>query len=159
MSGLESLKPFRLQNPKNIIFCYINMNSVRNKFGSLWSLISSHVDILSIAKTKLDYSLPNAQFLILNFHQLFRLDINKNSGGLLVFVRSSVPARMLSDYRLPPDIQALAFEINLTKEKWLFVSVSKPSSLNNQYFCHSYMNFSIFIQAFMTRRLFLVISI
>ena len=32
-----------------------------NKFGSLCSLISSHVDILSIAETKLDYSfIPNA---------------------------------------------------------------------------------------------------
>ena len=44
---------------------------------------------------------------------------------------------MLSNYRLPPDIQAIPFEINLRKEKWLFVSVYKPPSLNNQYFCDS----------------------
>ena len=85
MSGLDSLKFIRLQNPKNIIFSYININSIRNKFGSLCSLISPQVDILSIAETKLDYSFPNAQFLIPNFHQSFRLDINRNSGGLLVF--------------------------------------------------------------------------
>ena len=54
-SDLDSLKTARLQNPKNIIFFYININSVRNKF------------ILSIAETKLDYSFPNAQFLIPHF--------------------------------------------------------------------------------------------
>ena len=100
-------------------------------------MILSHVDIFSIAETKLDYSFPNVQFLIPNFHQPFCLDINRNNGGLLVFVRSSFPARMLSNYRLPPDIQAIPFEINLRKEKWLFVSVYKPPSLNNQYFCDS----------------------
>ena len=44
---------------------------------------------------------------------------------------------MLSDYRLPPDIQAVLLEINLRKEKWLFVSAYKPPSLNSQYFCDS----------------------
>ena len=137
MSGLDTLKAARLQNPKNIIFSHIHINSVHNKFSSLCSLISSHVDILSIAETKLDYSFANAQFLIPNFHQPFPQDINRNSGGLLVFVRSSIPARMLSNYRLPPDIQAIPFEINLRKEKWLFVSVYKPPSLNNHFFCDS----------------------
>ena len=101
MYGLDSLKAVHLQNPKNIIFSYININSIRNIFGSLCSLISSHVDILSIAETKLDYSFPNAQFLIPIFHQPFLMDIN------------------------------------LRKEKWLLVSVYKPPSLNNQYFCDS----------------------
>ena len=136
-SGMDSFKVVRLQNPKNINFSYIHINSIRNKFRSLCSLISSHVDILSIAETKLDYSFPNAQFLIPNFCQPFRLGISRNSGGLLVFVRSSIPARMLSNYRLPSDIQAIPFEINLRKEKWLFISVYKPPSLNNQYFCDS----------------------
>ena len=134
MSVLDSSKAVRLQNPKNIIFSYININSIRNKFGSLCSLTLSRVDILSIAETKLDYLFPNAQFLIPNFHQPFRLDISRNSGGFLVSVRYSIPARMLSNYRLPPDIQAIPFEINLRKEKWLFRSVSKRPSLNNQYF-------------------------
>ena len=90
------------------------------------------------AETKLDNSFPNAQFLISNFHPLFRLDITRNSGGLVVFVRSSIPARMLCNYRLPPHIQPIPFEINLRKEKWLFVSVYNSPSLNNQYFCDSY---------------------
>ena len=44
---------------------------------------------------------------------------------------------MLSNYRLPRDIQAIPFEINLRKEKLLFVSVYKPTSRNNQHICDS----------------------
>ena len=143
-----------------MIFSCVNTNSIRNKFGSLCSLISSYVDILSIAETKLDYSILNAQFLIPNFHQQFPLDINRNSERLLVFVRSSIPARMLSDYRLPLIFQLyhlkfffffffLPFEINQRKEKWLTINI----------FVIPYLNFWIFIQVFTTISLFLVISI
>ena len=156
MSGLDSLSPVRLQNPKNIIFSYININSIRNKFGLIkfgvisCSLISSHVDILSIAETKLDYSFPNAQFLILNFHQPFRLDISRNSGGLLVFGRSSIPARMISNYRLPLDNQyfcdslsdLLDFYSSIYDNKVVFgdfnIEISHPVVL-------SFMNNEIFI--------------
>ena len=53
----------------------------------------------------------------------------------MVSVRSSIPTRMLFNYRLSPDTQAIPFEINLRKEKWSFVSVCKPPSHNNQYYC------------------------
>lgn len=88
-----------------------------------------------ITETKLDNSFPNAQFLIPNFDQPFYLDIG---GGLVVFVRSLILARMLSNYRLPPDIQSILFEISLKNEKRLFVSVYKSPSLNNQNFRDSY---------------------
>ena len=35
---------------------------------------------------------------------------------------------------MPIDIQIIPFEINLRKEKWLFVSIYKPPSQSNQYF-------------------------
>ena len=43
---------------------------------------------------------------------------------------------MFSNYRLPPDIQTIPFEISRRKEKWLSVSVNKPVSLNNHNFCN-----------------------
>ena len=93
---------------------------------------------LADCRNKLDYSFPNAQFVIPKLHQPFSLDISSKSGGLLFFfLRSSTPTRILSNYRLPLDIQALPFEINLRKEKWLFIRFYKPPSLNNQYFCDS----------------------
>ena len=64
-----------MKNPKNIIFSYINKNSIRNKFDNLCDLISKNVDILSVAETKLHASFPNSQFLIPGFHEPMRLDI------------------------------------------------------------------------------------
>ena len=44
----------RIKNSKNMIFSYIIINSIRNKFDNLCDLISKKVDILSVAETKLD---------------------------------------------------------------------------------------------------------
>ena len=98
------------------------------------SLISENVDILIVAETKLDSSFPTTQFVIPGFHHPFRLDINRRSGGLLVYVKGSIPARVLTSFSTPADTQIIVFEINLRKEKWLFVGIYKPPSLNSQYF-------------------------
>ena len=81
-------------------------------------MILEHVDILIVAETKQDTSFPTAQFLIQGFHKPFRLDVTANSRVLLVYVKGSLPARELQGYKLPFDIQAISFEINLGKERW-----------------------------------------
>ena len=131
MSHLGNL---RSKNPKNIIFSYININSIRNKFENLCDMVGNNVDVLSIAETKLDSSFPNAQFLLPAFQEPLRLDINHRSGVLLVYIKASLPSKILSKFKLPIDIQIIPFKINLRKEKWLFVSIYKPPSQSNQYF-------------------------
>ena len=69
------------------------MNSIRNKFDSPCRLMSLHANTSSTAKTRLDYSCLNVQFLIPSFHQPFHFDTNRISGGLLAFVRSLISAR------------------------------------------------------------------
>ena len=107
------MKKLRLKNPKNIIFSYLNINSVRNKFQNMSSLISENVDILIVAETKLDSSFPTTQFVIPGFHHPFRLDINRRSGGLLVYVKGSIPAltpaRVLTSFSTPADTQTIVF--------------------------------------------------
>ena len=128
------MEKLRLKNPKNIIFSYLNINSIRNKFQNMSSLISGNVDILIVAETKLDSFFPTTQFVIRGFHHPFQLDINRRSGGLLVYVKGSIPARVLTSFNTPADTQIIVSEINLRKEKWLFVAIYKPPSLNRQYF-------------------------
>ena len=127
------MKNVRLKNPKNIFFSYRNVNSFRNKFKNMSSLISENVDTLIIAETKLDSSFSVAHFLIQGIQHPFRLDINRQSGSL-VTVKGSIPARVLTSFSTPGDTQIIVFEINLRKEKWLFVGIYKPPSLNSQYF-------------------------
>ena len=133
-SNVSLLRNLRIKNPKNIIFSYININSVRNKFDNPCDFISKNEDILSVAETKLDHSFPNSQFLIPCFHEPMRLDITSTGGGMLVYIKSSLPSRIMSNFKLPENIQVIPFELNLRKEKWLFVSIYKPPLQSNNYF-------------------------
>ena len=48
------LKKVRLKNLKKVIIRNLNINSISGKFDQLKCLISNHVDILVLTKTKLD---------------------------------------------------------------------------------------------------------
>ena len=131
MSHLDNL---RSKNAGSIIFCYLNINYSRNKFENLCELVAGNVDILCIAETKLDPSFPNSQFLIPGFHKPLRMDVSSRRGGLLVSIKSSLPSKMLTKFKLSNNIQMIPFELNLRKNKWLFVSIYKPPLQKNQYF-------------------------
>ena len=46
-----------------VIFSYLNINSIRNKFGDLDKIVDGNIDILCRAETKSDESFPSNQFL------------------------------------------------------------------------------------------------
>ena len=70
------LKVLRLKNFNKLITAHLNINSLRNKFEFLISLIKDNIDILMISETKLDQSFPTNQFMINGFSIPFRLDPN-----------------------------------------------------------------------------------
>ena len=57
---------------------------------------------------------------MLGFHKPFQLDVTANSGGLLIYVKGTLPARELEAYNLQFDIQAIPFDIKLRKGKVVF---------------------------------------
>ena len=122
------------------IFSYLNVNSIRNKFENLCELVAGNADIICIAETKLDHSFPNSQFLIPGFHKLLRVDVNSQRGELLVYIKSPLPSKMLTKFKLPNNIQVIPFVLNLRKDKWLFDSIYKSPLQNNQHFVVSILN-------------------
>ena len=126
--GLKLLNSTKENKPNNHIISYININSIRNKLTLLTDLVTKHVDILAIAETKLDESFPVSQFLIEGFKKPYRLDKTRNSGGLLVYVRSHLPSRELKDFPCPETLQAIPIELTLKDRKWLIISVYNPYS-------------------------------
>ena len=54
-------------------------------------IVKDNIDILLISESKLDDSFPDNQFLIEGFGKPFRLDQNRNSGGIMLFIRSDIP--------------------------------------------------------------------
>ena len=99
------------------------MNSITNKFENLQEIIKQNADVLAVAETKIDASLQSTQIFLEGYRSLYRLDISHKSGGLLVYVKATIPFRQLSLLKFQFRIQALPFELNLRKEKWLVISI------------------------------------
>ena len=115
-NGLINL---RKNNCKNVIFSYLNINSIRNKLDDLRVVVAPNVDILCIGESKLDDTFKSGTLNLEGFSPPFRLDKSSKSGGILTYIRSSLPSRLISSYKLPDTIQAIPVEVNLRKEKWL----------------------------------------
>ena len=104
-----------------LIFVQININSVRNKFGLLFSLVSNNIDVLLISKIKIDDTFLVSRFCVAGYSVPFRLDCKGNGGGVMLYVKEHIPCRMLSKFTFEKEIEAFVIEINLRKVKWLLV--------------------------------------
>ena len=60
----ESLGSLKLRNVNRLIFVQININSIRNKFELLFSLVSNNIDVLLISEMKIDNTFPVSQFSV-----------------------------------------------------------------------------------------------
>ena len=74
----------------------MNINSIQNKFNSLADIIKDIIDILMISETKVDDSFPDDQLFLDGFGTPFRLDQNRNGGGIMLFIRNDIPAKVVS---------------------------------------------------------------
>ena len=132
-----ALRLNRLENSKNIIFSYFNINSIRNKFDSVKEALVNYLDNFIAAEIKINESFPTFQFANDGFHKPISLDVTNKSGGLLIYVRSYLPLRQLTKHILFSDIQALAFKVNMRRNKWFFLSIIyKLPSIN----CQNFLN-------------------
>ena len=111
------MKTSRLKYPQNPIIAQININSIRNKFETLVSLVTSDIDILMISETKIDESFPLSQFMIDVFSMPYRCDRNAHSGGILVYCINNIIAKLLKLENLPSRIEAIFIEVNIKSKK------------------------------------------
>ena len=114
-----NLKPLRKENPDRPIFAQININSTRNKFQFLALQVINNVDVLLVSEAKFDDSFPTAQFLSDGFSKSYILDRCSNGGGILLYVKDDISSRLLTDHRLPDNVECLFTEINIRNKKWI----------------------------------------
>ena len=81
---ITELKKVGINNIKNVIIATINVNSLVSKFDELKVIGQGLFDILIINETKLDDSFPVNQFFINGFSSPYRLDRNRNRGGIII---------------------------------------------------------------------------
>ena len=78
-------KSIRASYPNNIVRGHLSINSLRNKFEILSSLIAYTYDMFMLPESKLDDTLTSAKFY--GFFAPHRLDGNDKGGGILLYVR------------------------------------------------------------------------
>ena len=131
---ISRFKMIRAENFDNIIVGTLNINSISPKYDEFKSIVSGYFDVIIVTETKLDDSFPKAQFCIDGFSIPYRLDRNRNGGGLMIYVRDDIPSKMLTKHNLPEDIEAAFIELNFRKCKWLLCATYRAPSQNHNYF-------------------------
>ena len=117
-----------------VIIGNININSLLAKFDQVKEVILKNVDILVITETKLDDTFPLGQFYVEGFTMPYRLDRNRNGGGVIIYVREDIPSKILEKHKLPQDVEGMFVELNFRKIKWLLFGTYHPPSQNDQYY-------------------------
>ena len=92
---MDILQNLRRENPERLIISHLNINSLQNKFEFLIPLVQDKIDILMLSETKLDASFPHAQFQIQGYSRSYRLDRNQNGGGIMLYVKETIPSKLL----------------------------------------------------------------
>ena len=82
MSSLKSLK--------KLIIGQSNIRSLRNWFDLLTYQIENNKNLLMITETKLEENFPISQFFINSFSSPFRLDHDRNGGGILLCISEDI---------------------------------------------------------------------
>ena len=116
---LNDLRSFWVQNPLNITFSYLNINSIWHKFDNLKTIISENLDILCIAESKIVNLFKTAQFMLPGYHKSYRLDISDRKWALLVYIMLHLPSRL----------QVIPFELNLWEKMDVYVHHRPPQKL------------------------------
>ena len=131
---ISRFKMSRAENFDNIMMEALNINSISPKFDEVKLMLSGYFDVLIVTESKLDDSFPKAQYCIDGFSIPYRLDRNRNGGGLMIYVQDGIPSKMLTKQNLPEDIEAACIELNFRKCKWLLCATYRAPSQNHNYF-------------------------
>ena len=83
--------------PLSVKFLHLNINSILPKLSLLVDLISNHSpDIISLNETKLN----TTSHLSIPGYEIFRHDISRSKGGVLIAVKNNLNATLISDSNL-----------------------------------------------------------
>ena len=126
----EILNTLRQYVTEYCVIGSLNINSLSEKFNEVQEWIQAF-DILTIQETKIDRSLSDSQFAIRGYN-MYRRDRKKESGGILVYIRQSVPT-----YRLrvkSNEVESILLDIEVGQQHISLLCAYKIPSVNNDVF-------------------------
>ena len=137
--SVDSLFPdaakFRNSHKCNFIFGHVNINSFRHKYPFVNDMLNKHYfDYFAVSESKLDHSFPDAQFLSEGY-VVHRQDKTSTSGGLLVYIRSDLPHRRVSECEINENgIESLCIELTVGKVKSVIACIYKNPAMKHDVF-------------------------
>ncbi len=116
----------------------LNINSLLKSIDQLRIIMqNSSIDILAINETKIDHSVSDDEISIPGYYHI-RKDRNRYGGGVLLYVRESLPFSERNDLLISDSLEMLCIEITKPHNKsFLIVTWYRPPnsevSLFNEY--------------------------
>ena len=117
LNSLSEIREVRLRNIIRVLIGNLNVNSIRNKFDELKDTVLKYTNILILIETKLDETFLISRFLMDGFYRPYKFDRNKHGGGVMVYIRDTIPSKILEKHSCPNDIECLFIELNFRKCK------------------------------------------
>ena len=136
-NSLSKIKEIRIGNANKVTIGNLNINSIRNRFEQIKEIVLKYIDILVVTETKLDETFLEFLFLMDGFSKPYRLDRNKNGGGIMIFIRYTVSSKILEKHIFPNDVESIFVELNFRKCKWLLCGTYHPPSQSDEYFLNN----------------------
>ena len=137
LNSLSKIKEIRIGNANKVIIGHLDINSIRNKFEQLKETVLKYIDILVVTETKLDETFLESLFLMDGFSKPYRLDRNKNGGGVMIFIRDTISSKILEKHIFPNDVESIFVELNFRKCKKLLYGAYHPPYQSDEYFLNN----------------------
>ena len=118
----------KILSPHKLILGHVNINLIRNKLDSFIYMLDKNIDNFLISETRLDDSLPSAQFKIEGFTTPYRYVRKDKGGGLLFYIRQDIPLRLLQS-KSHCNIYDINCLKSLIKEPICFKNPEKPTCI------------------------------
>ena len=130
-SNLQMLHDLRFEYPKYLLCGYLNINSPRNKIHDLGEIIhDTPLDYFVISETKLDDSFPYTQLTMSNYEIRTWRDRDKDSGGLIEFVRKGLICRRIGKYE-SLNIELIGSDVTIPNKNCVIFSIYRPPDCYN----------------------------
>ena len=92
----------------------------------LASQVKGVADVIMISETKLEDTFPEDQFVVEGFSKHFRIDCNKNEGGILLLAREDIPARLISIEKTPIE-SFILLSLTCARKIGLYIVLAIPT--------------------------------
>ena len=141
------LKNMKDTNVDPIIIAHLNINSIRNKFDALKTMIAGNIDIFLISETKLDESFPPSQFTVTGYRPPFHLDRTADGGGgggVVIYVRDDIPCKRLNSHKNTGNFECIFFELRLGKIRENIVNFLDYVSTTLDHYIGKYFSYGWF---------------